>query len=405
MQDIDMQNKPLTHSIHRQRITVSVCAALLLLAACGEKKQKPAAPPPPEVEVAAVVEQTIPITMGFSATIKALKKVDIIPHVSGYIEARYFTEGDYVQAGDPLYLIDPKPFQARLDAAEAALKKDQASLKLWKSEAARYTRLAKQGAGSVEDKEKAIAHFAEAGAAIEKDRADIDTAKIDLGYTHISAPLTGRIQQTRINVGQLVRKQQDVLTTLLQVDPIYAVFNASRAQSYEVLKLQRKGLGMQKLDQFKASIKLSDGSEYSDLGTLDYISARVNPSTDTVEARAIFPNPHKEGYDADLITGQYVPLTLTVGHRPDTLLIPQPALIQSQAGTHVYVVGQDNKVEHRKVTIGGAYKHSWIIEKGLSKGEKVIVQGVQKVKQGTTVAVVKPGASTEKAASKKPSSS
>ena len=398
-----MKHKPWKHSPHRLVITFSLCA-ILLLAACGDKQRKTAALPTPVVQVAEVEQQTIPITMDFSATVKALKKVDVISKVSGYIEQRYFTEGDFVQAGDPLYLIDPKPFQAQLDAAEAALKKDQASLKFWESEAARYTRLAKQGAGSVEEKEKAIAQLAEVRASIEADQADIETAKINLGYTSISAPLTGRIQQTQVNVGQLVQEQKDVLTTLVQMDPIYVVFNASRAQVYEVQKLQREGLGMQQRDQFTASIKLPDGSEYPHEGTLDYVSARVNPSTDTVEGRTIFPNPHKAGFDSDLTAGQYVPLTLTVGHRPDTLLIPQPALIESQAGMHVYVVDADNKVDHRKVVIGGAFEHYWIVTEGLKKGEKVIVQGLQKVKQGATVAVVKPDDPKQKAPAQKTAS-
>jgi membrane fusion protein (multidrug efflux system) len=130
----------------------------------------------------------------------------------------------------------------------------------------------------------------------------------------------------------------------------------------------------------------------------------VNPSTDTVEGRAIFPNPHKEGFDSDLTAGQYVPLTLTVGHRPNTLLIPQPALIESQAGMHVYVVDADNKVDHRKVAIGGAFGHYWIVTEGLKKGEKVIVQGLQKVKQGATVAIAKPDDAKQKAPAQKTAS-
>jgi membrane fusion protein (multidrug efflux system) len=156
---------------------------------------------------------------------------------------------------------------------------------------------------------------------------------------------------------------------------------------------------MQTLDQYKASIQLPDGSPYPHQGAVDYVSAQVNPNTDTFEARALFPNQVIEGKDADLMPGQYTPLTLIVGRRPDALLIPQPALIQSQAGMHVYVLGKDNKVDHRKVEVGNAYQHYWIIEKGLSKGEKVIVKGVQKVKQGMTVTVVKPGPAGKPASS------
>jgi RND family efflux transporter MFP subunit len=242
----------------------------------------------------------------------------------------------------------------------------------------------------VEDKEKAIAHREEFKAAIAQDQADIDNAELDLGYTHITAPFEGRIQQTRINVGQLIQEQKDILTTLVQMDPIYVVFNVSRTQSYRVQKLRHGGLGMQTLAEYQAHINLPDGSPYPNKGHLDYLSAQVNPDTDTFEARAVFPNRVVEGRDADLTPGQYTPLTLIVGHRPDTLLIPQPALIQSQAGMHVYVLGKDDKVDHRKVAVGGAYQHQWIIDKGIKKGEKVIVKGVQKVKQGMSVTVVEP---------------
>jgi membrane fusion protein (multidrug efflux system) len=385
-----MQTKQSRHSIGRYRAMFGACA-LVLVAACGKPKQEAAVQlPPPKVEAAEVVQETVPIAMDFAATVKAVKSVDIIPRVSGYIIERYFQEGDFVKEGASLYLIDPRPYQADLEAAQAKLAQDQASLQLWESEAKRYTRLAKKGAGSVEDKEKAIAHREEYKAAIAQDQADIDNAKLNLGYTHITAPFQGRIQQTRINVGQLVQEQKDVLTTLVQMDPIYVVFNVSRAQSYEVQKLRHEGLGRQTLAEYEAHVKLPDGSPYPKQGHLDYVSAQVDPSTDAFEARAVFPNRVVEGRDADLTPGQYTPLTLIVGHRPDTLLIPQAALIQSQAGMHVYVLGKDNKVEHRKVEVGNAYQHYWIIDKGIKKGEKVIVKGVQKVKQGMSVTVAEP---------------
>jgi len=369
---------------------IGTAAALLLLTACGESKQAPVKAPPPGVEVTAVLQQTIPISMDFSATVKAVKSIDIIPRVSGYIVKRYFTEGDYVKEGADLYLIDPKPYQASLDAVHAKLVKDQASVELWESEVKRYTKLAKQGAASVERKEKSIAHLKEVQAAVTQDQADIDNAELQLGYTRITAPYEGRIQKTRINIGQLVREQKDVLTTLVQMDPIHVVFHLSREQAYRAQKLRRGGLGMQTLDDYKAVIKLPDGRTYPAQGAMDYISAQVNPSTDTYEARALFANRTVKGMDPDLIPGQYTPLTLIVGHHPDSLLIPQAALIQSQAGMHVYVLGKDNKVDHRKVQVAGAYKHYWVIDKGLSKGDKVIVKGVQKVKQGMTVTVVEP---------------
>jgi RND family efflux transporter MFP subunit len=388
-----MQTKQFKIFIGRYRLMISGCIMVLLLVACGKSEQTPVKVPSPSVEVAEVIQQTIRINMDFSATIKAVKSIDIIPRVAGYIVERYFTEGEYVKEGDALYLIDPKPYQVNLKAARAQLVKNQANVKLWEAEAARYTRLAKQGAGTEEDKEKAIAHREEYRAATAQDQANIDNAELQLGYTHITAPFEGRVQQTRINIGQLVQQQKDVLTTLVQIDPIHVIFNVSRTQSFKASKLRSEGLGLDTFEQYKATIWLPDGSPYPHQGAMDYLSAQVDPSTDTYEARALFPNPRNEGQKyADLVPGQYTPLALTVGHRPDALLIPQPALVQSQAGTYVYVLGKDNKVDHRKVEVGDSYEHYWVVEKGLSKGERVIIKGVQKVRQGMTVTIVKPEA-------------
>ena len=362
------------------------CTCLLLLTACGDKsKQTAVKPPPPDVQVAEVTQEKVPIVMTFSGTAKAIKTVDIILRVSGYIEERYFEEGTIVSEGDPLYLIDPRPYQADLDAKQAQLKQHEASAAFWKSEQRRYTKLAKAGAGSVEDKEKAIARHQEMLAKIDQDKANIDTAQLNLGYTNITAPFDGRIQDTRINVGQLVHEQTDVLTTLKQIDPIYVVFNVSRRQVSEVQRLKRKGLAFESREDFKVEVKLADGSLYTQLGRLNYISAQIDPTTDTLEYRAVFPNPIEDLAQIALIPGQYVPIRLTVGEDPNTLLVPGPALVQSQVGTQVYVVNKDNKVESRKVEVGQAYKQQWIIKKGLEKGERVIYDGLQKVRPGVVV--------------------
>jgi RND family efflux transporter MFP subunit len=357
---------------------------ILLLTGCGDKSKEKTPPPPPAVTVAEVAQHKIPIVMEFSGTITSVKTVDIIPRVSGYIEKRYFEEGTFVKEGDPLYLIDPRPFQARLDAHKAQLKSDQASLAYWENEAARYQRLAAQGAASQEKKEGALTKLNETRAAIEKDKADIENARLELSFTRIMAPFSGRIQETRINVGNLVQQQRDVLTTLVQMDPIYVIFNLSRNQVYQIQLLKRQGK-LFSVEEMKVELLLPDGSGYPEQGKVDFISFRINPTTDSVTVRAVFPNKHIGSGDYDLIPGQYAPVRLILGENPDALLIPETALVETQAGTHVFVVGKDKKVESRKVVAGSSYKQQRVINEGLKLGESVIIEGVQKVRPGMAV--------------------
>ena len=371
-------------------------ACLLLLAGCSDKAGQPIKLPPPDVRVAEVVQQKVPIVMTFSGTVKSIKTVKIIPRVSGYIEERYFEEGTVLNEGDPLYLIDPRPYQATLDAEKAQLEEHQASAKFWKSEERRYTKLAKAGAGSVEDKEKAIAKRSEVLAQILEDKANIDNAELDLSFTNITAPFSGRIQDTKINVGQLVNEQQDVLTTLKQIDPIYVIFNVSRRQVDKIQRLRREGLAFESWKDFIVEVKLADRSRYAQPGKMNFISAQINPTTDTLEFRAVFPNPFEKLAHVALIPGQYVPVILTVGEDPNTLLVPGPALVESQVGTQVYVVNDENKVESRTVEVGQAYKQQWIIKKGLKEGERVIYDGLQKVRPGVVVNIKEKAATPDK---------
>ena len=370
---------------------------ILLTVACdGKAKKQAVKPPPPDVAVAEVVQDKVPIVMEFSGTIKAIKTVDIVPRVSGYIEKRYFDEGTIVKTGDPLYLIDPRPYKARLDAYMAQLKLDQAALAFWEKETKRYQSLVKQGAASREKTEGTLAKRDEMLATVEKDKADIENAALDLSFTKITAPFNGRTQETRINVGNLVQQQRDVLTTLVQMDPIYVVFNISRNQVYEIQKQKRQGKVLP-VEEMRTEVLQPDGSKYPHEGKINFISFRINPTTDSVLVRAILTNTKSGdvgGYD--LIPGQYAPVRLILGEDANALLIPQPALVESQIGKQVFVVDADNKVETRNVEVGRSYKNQWIIQKGLKKGEKVIVEGTQKVRSGV---VVKPKAYTAKKAS------
>ena len=379
-----------TTSQNRHKFRLYILAALGLIAlfmtSCdGKAKKQAVKPAPPDVQVTEVTQGKVPIIMEFSGTIDAIKTVDIIPRVSGYIDKRYFEEGTFVKEGDPLYLIDPRPYKARLDAYKAQLKLDQASLVFWQKETKRYQSLVKQGAASKEKTEGTIAKRDETLATVAKDKANIENAQLDLSFTNIAAPFYGRIQETRINVGNLVQQQRDVLTTLVQMDPIYVVFNISRSHVFEIQLLKRLGKLFETSDM-RIEILLPDGSTYSQQGKINFISFQINPTTDTVLVRGIIANKKDQGVgDFDLIPGQYAPVRLILGQDPAALLIPQPALVESQIGKQVFVVTQDNKVESRNVEVGRAYQGQWVIKKGLKKGEKVIVEGTQKVRPGMVV--------------------
>ena len=381
-----MQTKSKNRHIFQPWIFAALGVVALLTVACDRKAKKQAVkPPPPDVQVAEVNQGAVPIVMEFSGTIKAIKTVDIIPRVSGYIDERHFEEGTFVKAGDPLYLIDPRPYKAKLDAFNAQLKLDRASLAFWQKETKRYQSLAKQGAASKEKTEGTIAKRDELLATVEKDKADIENAKLDLSFTNITAPFGGRIQETKINVGNLVQKQRDVLTTLVQMDPVYVVFNISRSDVFEIQLLKRQGKLFEIADM-RIEILLPDGSTYTRKGKVDFISFQINPTTDTVLVRGIIANKKDQGVgDYDLIPGQYAPVRLILGQDPAALLIPQPALVESQIGKRVFVVNQENKVESRSVEAGRGYQGQWVIKKGLKKGEKVIVEGTQKVRPGVVV--------------------
>ncbi len=376
-------------------VLVAACGLLIGLAGCEKPKQK-AERPPPSVVVSEVKQEIVPIVIKVAGTVQPVKTVKIVPRVSGYIFERNFTEGTNVKEGGPLYLIDPRPYQSKLDSLKAQLEQHQANFKFWTSEAERYDKLAKKGSVSKEKKDEADSKKAEVKALIDADKADIENAELDLSFTKITAPFNGRIEETLAHVGELVQKQQTELTTVVQIDPIYVISHISREQVYRIQQLQQQGLAPTVQNEFTAELVMPDDSIYSHLGTLNYISALIDPATDTTQVRYEFPNS-KKGHRVSLIPGQYIPLRMIVGHQPDALLIPERALLQTQEGTYVFVVDKDNKVEKRMVKTGASHEHQWIVKKGLKKGERVIAEGLQKVRPGMDVKVT--GAAVDKPAS------
>jgi membrane fusion protein (multidrug efflux system) len=369
---------------------ITLFIAVAGLGGCGKSSPPTAAPPAPTVLVSEVQSTDIPIIVQVSGTVQGSLQVAIKPRVSGTIEKRLFIEGREVKEGDPLYQIDPRPFQAQLDAAQAQLAVDQANLEFAEAEVERYTKLARKGAGSVEKKQDMIKQRKQAQAAIAKDKANIEQAQLNLGYTLIKAPFAGVIQATRVYKGAVITAQQTSLTELVSEDPVHVIFAGSRQDAFKLQQLQKQGFGAKSLEQITARYELSNGSLSAIEGHLDFRSTQLDPNTDTFIGRAVFANPGAT-HDRGLIPGQYVPLYLTIGHRPNTLLIPQTALMQSQEGDAVYVVGKDDKVERRAIEVHNSYKDSWIVRKGLKADERVIYSGTQKIrKSGMTVKIGEP---------------
>jgi membrane fusion protein (multidrug efflux system) len=361
-------------------------ALLLSLPGCDDRAaSSTAAAPPPQVTVAEVTQGPVPIAMQFSGTVQSVKTVEIVPRVSGYIEKRSFVEGAEVKTGDPLYEIDPRPFQATLDQLNAQLAVNKANLTYWTDEANRYREAVQSGAVSTQQYEEAATKQQEAQANVEETQAEIVNAQLNLSFTDILAPFDGRIQQTRRYEGDLVDAYQDTLTTLVQIDPVYVIFNVTRRELFEIQAMQVQGLVKKLEESAKIELTLPDGSPYGQQGKLDFISSQIDPTTDTVTFRAVIANDFSHSSEGDLVPGQYVPVRMVLGERPDALLVPKPALLETQAGQQVYVVDKDNKVVSRKVEVGQPYEDQWVITSGLEQGERVIVEGLQKVRPGMVV--------------------
>lgn len=367
-----------------------IVMSLTLISFSGCVIHKPDIQPPkePAVTVYKVETKTIPRQLKFTGTLQAVKSVDIRSRVAGYLDSRDFVEGSIVKKDQLLYQIDPRPFQAQLDAAKAKKAQDVASLNYWEIEVTRFTALAKKGAGSLEQQQSSLARVAELKAAIERDNADIESAELNLGFTRITAPFTARIQATTTNVGALVKANTDTLTTAIQVDPIYVLFNISRKQLTQIqsLELQKTSdADPSRLENGSVTLLLPDGKPYSVNGKIDYVSAQIDSDTDMLEVRAVFKNTFTGADQVELLPGQYCPLLLDLGKIQDAVLIPQSALVQGQLGAQVYVVGADNKIQARNVVVGPEYENDFIVLSGLSPGTDIIQEGTQKVQPGMTV--------------------
>jgi membrane fusion protein, multidrug efflux system len=357
----------------------AIGAAALLAVACGKKESVAGAPP--EVYVADVVQKDVPIYTEVVGQTRGSQDVEIRARVEGYLESVAFTEGSFVGKGALLYQIDPKPLEAALAQAKAELATAQARLEKTSNDVARLTPLAKQQAVSQQELDNALAFHDAARAQVDANKAAVDKATLDLGYAHVTSPLDGLVGTTNVKAGNLVgRGESTLLTTVSQVDPILFRAGISEAEYLRLARRRDELKARQGTEGAGIELILADGTVHPHKGRVDAIERAVDPTTGTLAIQVRFANPQRL-----LRPGQYGRARFESEMRKGALLVPQRAVQELQNLYSVAVVGSDNKVAFRNVKVGPRVDGLWVIDEGVKAGEKVVVEGLQKVREGAPV--------------------
>lgn len=368
--------------IQRRSTNISrlLLVCLLVVAGVGCSKKEAPPPPPPEVLVAEVVQKDVPIYIELVGSTLGSEDVEIRSRVEGYLVSINFTEGSLVRKGQLLYKIDPQPFLVAIDQAKANLATAQAGLEKTNNDVARYKPLFEKQAVSKQELDNALSAQQAALAQVDARKAAVAQAQLDLGYTNITSPVDGVIGTTQKKVGSLVGRGETVLNTVSQLNPI--LFRCAIAEA-EYLRLARRGADRDKSleKKFGVELILADGTVFPHKGRLDAIERAVDPTTGTLTGQFRFPNP-----EDILRPGQYGKARLATDVKEGAVLVPQLAVQEIQGLYSVMVVKPDATVEQRMVKAGERVGNLWIIDSGVKPGEKVIVEGLQKVKPGVKVA-------------------
>ncbi|AIY40082.1 RND efflux system [Collimonas arenae] len=363
------------------RITLAV-AVLSAVAACGKKPDAQGAPPPAGVSIITIAPERLALTTELPGRLEATRIAQIGARAAGIVLKRTFREGSDVKAGQTLYLIDPAPLRAAYDSAQATLAKAEANLTTATLKAQRYKPLVEVNAVSKQDYDDTVAVQKQAAADVASAKAARETASLNLGYATVISPISGRIGKALVTEGALVGQGEVTqLATVQQIDPIYVNLTQS---STDILKLQeamRNGqLQSAGQGQAKVTLETEDGHAYPQAGKLLFSDLTVDPNTGSVTLRAEFPNP-----DHSLLPGMYVRAKLEQAVNASALTVPQQAVQRDLNGASVFLVGAGNKVTVQPVKADTAQGNSWIVTDGLKAGDKVIVDGLQKVKPGAVV--------------------
>lgn len=375
------------HELLAWSVALTALASLLLVNGCQSGQGKKAAPAPvPEVATVKVSMETVALTMELPGRTSAFLVAEIRPQVNGIIRKRLFTEGSMVRAGQVLYQIDPAPFQAVLENADAAVARAEANLTAIRSRAERFKELLPEKAVSRQEYDDAAAALKQTEADIEYWKSMARTASINLGYTRITAPVSGRIGRSNVTEGALVTAQQPAPLSIIQrLDHVYVDVPQSTTETLRLKRSLESGrLNQGGADQRKVGLFLEDGSAYPLTGTLQFRDVTVDPATASVILRVVFPNPK-----GVLLPGMFVRAVVREGVRDRAILIPQQAVSRDSRGNPVALtVNAEGKVQQRTLVLDRAIGDKWLVSSGLASGDQVIVEGMQKARPGASVKAV-----------------
>lgn len=366
---------------------VGILMGSLLAAGCDQHGKTNAAPrrAAPEVGIVTVQPRPLGLTTNLPGRTSAYQVAEIRPQVSGIIQKQLFPEGSDVRTGQPLYQLDPAPFRVALDSAEASLGKARANLPPARLRAERYQKLLAEHAVSRQDSEQAVAALEQAKAEIDYWKAAVAAARINLDYTRITAPFSGRIGKSNVRTGTLVTAYQPAsLAELQQLDPIYVDVVQSSAELLRMRRnLENGRLSRNSVDGRKVRIVLEDGTAYPLQGTLRFADAKVDPTTGSFTVRIEVPNP-----DRLLLPGMFVRAVVQEGTIAQAVVVPQQGVSRNPKGEPVaLVVDETGKVQQRLLSLDRAIGNQWLVTAGLAAGERLIVEGMSKVRPGASVTV------------------
>lgn len=376
-----------THKLHKWTMGLAALANLLFLGGCeSERGRQAMSAPVPEVATVTIQTERVVLTKELPGRTSPYRVCEVRPQVNGIIQKRLFTEGADVKAGDVLYQIDPAPFQAALDNSKAALGRSEAGMPALRSRAERFRELLADKGVSRQDYDDAVAALKQSQADIQYWKAMVETARINLGYTSVKAPISGRIGKSNVTEGALATAQQPLaLATIQQLNPMFVDVPQSTTEMLHMKERSAKGrLKTDGEDQRKVKLILKDGAEYSLEGTLQFRDVTVDPATGSVILRMVFPNP-----ESTLLPGMYVRAVVQEGIAEEAILAPQQGVTRDPRGNPVALIVDDaGKVQQRVLMIDRAIGNQWLVVSGLKAGERLIVEGMMNVRPGAAVKVI-----------------